>query len=318
MICRVCGAVRGHTVYEAREMMAGVGDTHRYFECANCGCLQIEALPGDLGKYYANAYYSYEPYPTGKPLHRWMKRQRGRYAALGKGVIGRLLQERRRTHEFDYLEPMGADVNEDMRIVDVGCGRGFILTNLADVGFRRLLGIDPLIDADFVNEGGVEIRKQHVEDLGGEFDLVMYNHSFEHLWDPYATLEITRRLPRPGGWCLLRIPTVSSYAWKRYGVNWVQLDAPRHLYLYSRGSIDRLARSCGFEIVHSHDDSTAFQFWGSEQYARGITLSNARSWGVAPDKSPFKAEDIAGYAARAHELNRAQQGDQVCLYLRRP
>jgi len=36
----------------------------------------------------------------------------------------------------------------------------------------------------------------------------------------------------PGGWCVIRIPTVSSFAWEHYREQWVQLDAPRHFFLH--------------------------------------------------------------------------------------
>ena len=65
----------------------------------------------------------------------------------------------------------------------------------------------------------------------------MFHHSFEHLPDPIETLERVYRLMPSGGNCLIRIPLVSSEAWKKYGPHWVQLDAPRHFFLYSIESL---------------------------------------------------------------------------------
>jgi SAM-dependent methyltransferase len=41
------------------------------------------------------------------------------------------------------------------------------------------------------------------------------------------------------GIIVVRIPAVSSYAWERYGVAWMQLDAPRHFFLHSPKSMTR-------------------------------------------------------------------------------
>lgn len=57
----------------------------------------------------------------------------------------------------------------------------------------------------------------------------MFHHSFEHIADPFETLCSVRRL-LSSGTCLIRIPIVDSWAWENYGVNWIQIDAPRHFF----------------------------------------------------------------------------------------
>ncbi len=64
-------------------------------------------------------------------------------------------------------------------------------------------------------------------------------------------------------------------------------------------------------------DSTAFQFWGSEQYVRDIPLSDHRSYYVNPDRSIFTEKQMADYAACAAELNAHSRGDQAVFYLRK-
>ena len=46
--------------YVVREMMYGFKDEFDYFECGNCGCLQIEQIPDDLSKYYPENYWQFE------------------------------------------------------------------------------------------------------------------------------------------------------------------------------------------------------------------------------------------------------------------
>ena len=65
-------------------------------------------------------------------------------------------------------------------------------------------------------------------------------------------------------------------------------------------------------------DSTAFQFWGSEQYQRDLPLLHQSSYFVNPETSAFTAEQIAAYTAEADRLNARGEGDQAAFYLRKP
>ena len=209
------------------------------------------------------------------------------------------------------------DLHAGSRILDVGSGAGGYLRDLGDLGFRDVLGIDPGLPEDVVHDNGVRILRRSLPETDGPFDLIMFHHSFEHVPDPATVLRQTVERLAPNGTCLLRMPTVSSEAWGCYGVNWVQLDAPRHLVLHSDDSIRILAEQVGLAVSEVIDDSTAFQFWGSEQYARNIPLNAPNSYGEDPEGSPFSREDIDGFVRRAAEVNARRRGDQAAYYLKR-
>src|SRR3989304_5704603 len=105
---------------------------------------------------------------------------------------------------------------------------------------------------------------------------------FEHMDDPRSTLLHIARLLRPGHILLISLPLAGKYAWRKYESYWAQLDAPRHLFLHTEETIRLLARETGFTVREVHYDSTAFQFWGSEQYRRQIPLHDQRSYLVHP------------------------------------
>jgi SAM-dependent methyltransferase len=204
-----------------------------------------------------------------------------------------------------------------MRILDVGCGTGSLLFALADLGFSRLLGIDPFISADIEHESRGRILKETIHDVEGEFDVIMFHHAFEHLPDPGPTLNAVYRLLAPGGRCVIRIPTVSSYAWEHYGANWVALDAPRHFFLHSVESMNLLAKNSGLELNDVVYDSAGFQFWGSEQYAHDIPIFDTRSHRQSPKNSMFSKGEIAAFEKRAAQLNEVNRGDSAAFYLRK-
>ena len=121
------------------------------------------------------------------------------------------------------------------------------------------------------------------------------------------------RLVDPGGYLLLRVPLADSWASRHFGPDWVQLDAPRHLQLPTRKSIEILAHNCGLHVEHVEDDSGSFQIWGSLLYRRGHSLAEAGRGGRR--KLSLFRRLTARWQAR--RLSRAGLGDQACFYLRR-
>jgi SAM-dependent methyltransferase len=202
------------------------------------------------------------------------------------------------------------------RILDVGCGSGELLLLLHAAGFRSLLGIDPYVDRDLVYPGGLRILKRSIHEIDGHWDLVMLHHSLEHMPDQQETLDAVGRLLAPGGWCLIRVPIV-SYAWEHYGVDWVQLDAPRHFFLHSGQSLKQVAERAGLKIARTVYDSGSFQFWGSELYRRDIPLFTTSPVDVEARAAAFKREEIEVFEKRGQELNAQHRGDQAAFYLRK-
>lgn len=313
--CRICGNANDNTIHEAREMMFGLRDTFRYLECARCGCVQIEEVPANLERYYSDTYYSYAP-PKEHPLKRFVKRKRAAYAFGRKNAIGAWLVRRYGAPPFaEWIQKAG--VGLDDRILDVGSGSGHLLVDMHQAGFSSLTGIDPYIERDLTYDGGVRILKKSLSEMTGVYDFIMFHHSFEHVADPLDTLRHAHRVLAPEGVILIRIPLAGGYAWRTYGVDWVQLDAPRHLFLHTAESMRLLADQAGLRIEETVYDSHALQFWGSEQYKRDIPYRDERSYRENPAASLFSRADIAAFEARSQTLNEQADGDQACFYMKR-
>ncbi|KAG1653997.1 hypothetical protein GQR58_025263 [Nymphon striatum] len=191
---------------------------------------------------------------------------------------------------------------------------------MKDAGFTDLLGIDPFNAEDIAYDNGLRIEKKSIHDMTdkNEWDLIMFNHSYEHVFDQLEVLEKAFRLLKPGGTCMIRIPTVTSWAWRTFGVDWVQLDAPRHLFLHSVKSMHTLADKAGFKLEDVVYDSFAFQYWGSQQYQKGITLLDPKSYAVNPEKSDYSPEQIKEFESHSKQLNEEKAGDQAAFYLKKP
>ncbi|HWR73793.1 MAG TPA: class I SAM-dependent methyltransferase [Nitrospirota bacterium] len=313
LTCGICRNAKNNTSYTMREMFYGTRDGFSYFQCTSCGCLQIAEIPKDMSKYYSREYYSYSDRFQSKyrnPLRRKIRQWRNYHNIIRNTVVGALVSRIAPNKKFGSLS-MIRPLSRSSRILDVGCGGGELIFMIREAGFTNTLGIDPYLPADITYENGLKIQKISVHDLQGEWDVIMYNHSFEHTPDQKEQLLSVRRLLSPGGTCLIRIPTVTSRAWEQYRENWVQLDAPRHFYLHSRKSMDLLARETGFRVEKVVYDSTNVQFYGSELYRMDLPLVHLLS------NTVFSKDQMRKWEKEAETLNRQQRGDQAAFYLRK-
>ena len=313
LTCHACGSSDGR-LFEARERMFGLNDPIQYSQCGQCGSLQNAAPPVDWKRYYPSTYYSFQDdgLPASGPK-AWLAGERDQFVATRIGNVGRWLQ--RWFPPTPDVASMGRVVARlDMNILDVGCGNGLLLRRLFRAGFRRLGGIDPNLTSDREIHPGVWLRQRSVDSITEKFDLVMLHHVLEHVPNPRQALSDCRRLLRPGGKVLVRMPVAGCAAWERYGTSWVSLDAPRHLCLPSRAGFLALVRAAELEVLLQWDDSTEFQFWASELYQRNISLFD----GAGRMRNParyFTPVELRRFVREAAALNQSQQGDQFAAIL---
>jgi 2-polyprenyl-3-methyl-5-hydroxy-6-metoxy-1,4-benzoquinol methylase len=328
--CRICGNSRNNKEFYAKEMMFGVEDIFRYFQCSSCECLQIEDFPEDMTKYYPQNYYSsspinlvYKNHRNLKLLKQLLRTKRNEAVLLNGDLIGKVLSkifpldkngiENNSKIEFNQLKRMGISFRS--KILDVGCGTGEVLRYLNRIGFKNLYGIDPFVREDITYPEGVKVWKKSICDIHMNFDLIMFHHSFEHMSDPLEVLRAVNRNLSGHGLCVIRIPVVTSYAWEKYGIKWVQVDAPRHFYLHSIKSMELLVNKANLKIDDIIWDSTSFQLWGSEQYLKGIPLRSELSYAENKSKSIFSPYEIKLFETQANELNRNKCGDQAAFFI---
>lgn len=304
--CRICGgdAVFALTAPDRRQRD---GRGFDYVECTRCGSLQLETIPDELERAYGDDYYTGPGHlrrlrAVGTPrLRRSLARLRLglRPASLARAISGR------RYGRFDWLRRTGTGQGD--AILDVGCGSGRLLFRLHADGFRDLVGIDPSLSAETTaraaDRRGLRFERSTPQTHRGAYRLVMAHHSFEHMRDPVAAFAALAALVAPGGHLLLRVPLADSWARRHYAADWAQLDAPRHLQIPTRRSIELLAAGAGLELVHVEDDSGVFQIWGSEQ--------------DLPRRPALRFVRWLAARHQAARLRRAGQGDQAAFYLRR-
>jgi len=317
LLCKICNVKSTHDMYVVREMMLGLGHEFEYFLCADCGCLQINNIPNDLSGYYPSNYYSFNTITWKNRFLKAVLISRNKAAVFGIGIIGRLINILKSSSVLSaaFLKCVSKqNLVVSSRILDVGCGEGIFLQHLAEIGFTNLTGVDPFVEKEINSPNGVRILKSTLSDLDGVYDFIVFNHSFEHLADPAGAMRDVRRLLAVDGLCMIRVPVVPCFAWERYRENWVQLDAPRHLYIHSKDSINLLAAGAGLYVEDMLYDSTSFQILGSEKYEELEVVEPNQKSSRSRLKATLKAWRAASFAKN---LNREGCGDQAAFFLRR-
>lgn len=308
--CRMCNSEIESDPFIAREMMFGLREDFEYQECDSCGSVQIKTIPQDLGKYYSSDYYSMTS-KSASSLKDLFRKSIVEIVLklyfLKDGALRSILPAPMRG-DLIALAAIGA--KKDQSILDVGCGSNpNLLVTLSNIGFSNLTGSDPFINTEEKSLGKIRLLRREISEIEETYDIVLFNHSLEHVTDPRNDLSALCKVLKIGGVAVVRLPTPSSKAYELYGPDWVQLDAPRHLNLPSRKAMESMIDNAGLSVVRSYDDSTEFQFYGSELYKRNMALKDLGA------KNIFNSEEIKKFKAWAKQMNSQQQGDQVVYIL---
>lgn len=284
-------------------MLFGTRQSFEYGECPVCGSLQIRFIPGSLAEFYPSNYYSLQAPParrkTPTPLRRlWA-------AWLLKGVGGGIAARKigRKAPFFHWCRQAGCGL--DSRILDVGCGNGWLLRRMQRYGFSHLFGVDPYT-ANEADELGFQVVRSELSAVKEKYHLIMMHHVLEHLIDPLLGLEQARARLEPGGRLLVRIPVAGSRTCRIYGADWFNLDPPRHLLVPSRKGMECLAERSGFRIFRTEFDGMETGYLVSEDYQRDVPYTGRPNDPLARRNHFRKLADLD---------NRNGEGDQGVFWL---
>jgi SAM-dependent methyltransferase len=134
------------------------------------------------------------------------------------------------------------------RVLEVGCGAGWMLSLFQKCGWETV-GVEREELAErAANNLSTPIfgNLKDVEALRQTFDLVIFHQVLEHLPDPLESLKLCYGLLAPGGRLIAEVPNIDSVQSKFSKAHWVHLDVPRHLYHFSKRSLEECLSRAGF------------------------------------------------------------------------
>jgi SAM-dependent methyltransferase len=234
------------------------GDRFQIQRCGTCGLAFTWPWPegAAMDRYYPEAYY-------GTPGE---KRFTGPVEAAQRLLYG---WRARRVEKLAGGRPG--------RVLDVGCGRGFLLD-----AFRRRGWTVEGTELSESSSGharevlGIPVHLGMLPDLGlpaGSFDAITMWHVLEHVTDHGAMLAEIRRLLRPGGVFLVAVPNFGSPEAQATRAGWFHLDVPRHLLQFTPDTLRGGLRDAGMEELESSflaPEYDAFSFVQSLENRLGL------------------------------------------------
>jgi 2-polyprenyl-3-methyl-5-hydroxy-6-metoxy-1,4-benzoquinol methylase len=315
--CIICENRENNTTIVVKELYMALSETFEYQRCHKCGSLQLLNIPSDLGKYYPNNnYYSFNQVDTTSQKADRFRKVQSDYLLFNKNKIaGGLFTIGFKTPDYyNWMKNTGTKYAD--AILDIGTGNGSLLTKLSRIGFTKLTGIDPFIN-ESKDHGTIKILKMDIFGVEEKYDLVMMHHSLEHMFEPKKVLHHLQNILKPKGKVLIRIPVMGNYGWKKYGISWSGLDAPRHIFVPTEKALRGMVEETGFEIEHFEYDSDDFIIWSSEQYLLGMALQDPKSYMINPRESIFTKKQIKEFRKIIQTENEKGNGDTAAIYLRK-
>jgi 2-polyprenyl-3-methyl-5-hydroxy-6-metoxy-1,4-benzoquinol methylase len=227
-VCIACGAEDGRPTFSVEGLASPL------VVCGGCGLGWLDPIPNpqEVAAFYPDAYY-------------------GGDSAKFSPLIERLV----RIVGVRHIRFLCADLSPGARVLDVGCGRGVLLAELADRGFETH-GVEHTEAAARSADPRAHIRiAPELVEAGYPaeyFDKVIIWHVLEHLRNPRATIEEVRRILRPGGHLIVAVPNFGSAQARWAGAAWFHLDPPRHLYHFPLSVLRLLLKNAGFIVESEH------------------------------------------------------------------
>ena len=217
-------------LFAARDYITG--EAFDVSRCGACGLARTAPWPDPsrMDAYYPPAYYG--------------ERGARRFPTIVEALQRLLYGTRARTVERLAGRPG--------RVLDVGCGRGFLLDAFRRRGWDvRGTELDDRAAAHAREVLGIPVETGPASSWtwpDGHFDALTIWHVLEHLQEPAEMLARAHRLLRPGGVLMVGVPDFGSPEARLTRAAWFHLDVPRHTTHLSARWLGGALDEAGFEV----------------------------------------------------------------------
>ena len=184
-------------------------------------------------------------------------------------------------------------------LLDVGAGTGDFLKIAKEKGWQ-VHGMEPNKNASkLASEKGIELKSSLNDFAKKQFDIVTLWHVLEHIPNLEETISKLSNLVKPHGTLIIAVPNFKSYDANYYGKFWAAYDAPRHLWHFSKVSIETLF-SENFELkkIEPMIFDSFYVSLLSEKYKTGNKFSLKAIW--IGFKSNIKAKRTKEYSSHIY------------------
>lgn len=206
-------------------------------ECRFCGLVSLHPrpTPQEIGKYYPSESY------WGKDVSSQTNEK------ISKSEIAQ------REKDYGFLYRHISAHCQVGKVLDVGAGTGVFLSGLQDRGWE-VQGIEfsqAAVDSGNHRFGQILSAGDFLDHTFRKesLDLVTFNNSLEHLYDPLQTLKEAAKTLKKGGVICITVPNRNGLGFWLFGKNWYALQPPRHLYHFTPRTLSLMLRQANLEVV---------------------------------------------------------------------
>ncbi len=163
------------------------------------------------------------------------------------------------------------------KVLEIGCSTGIILSLLQNRGWQTT-GIELSSKAgEVAKKRGIQVlvRDFMQVKIDEKFDLVILNHTLEHLENPEEVLKKIYSMLTPDGLLYIDVPNFGGLSAKLMGKNWPLLLPEEHLWHFTEKSLKILLKKNDFKIIFA-------------EKASGIWDYNSPFWGIILSLLTFK------------------------------
>lgn len=219
VVCNLCGQNDPNFFFEAED--------RRIVRCKNCGLT------------YTNPWIDYEE------LY-----QSADYFTDVNQYLLRLNEFR---SIFNDILDQVEKYKQGKNLLDVGCGPGLLLDVAQSRGWK-VSGVEiPSWAAEYSNkELGIPVQCCELIDSQYEpssFDVIILNHTLEHMIDPTEVLNITSTILKDDGILVVGVPNFDSLKAKIQKAQWKSLLPEQHRWHFTPKTLSLLLNKCGYDLI---------------------------------------------------------------------
>lgn len=228
--CKLCGCTSHKPVYKAEDHFTK--KSFSLVRCSDCTLIFTNPRPSqiELIDYYPPSYY-------------------GEFGKRFNPAIEKVVHFFRKR----LADKIDSNFLHSGRILEVGSGRGTLLSELAEKGWTAIgTEYSETLAKGVTNALGVRVYPTPDLKYCGfpdkYFDVVICYHVLEHLPDPIRTLNEIRRIIHPQGLLITAVPNIGGFTARMSKNRWFGIDVPRHLFHFTPETLERALNQTGFKI----------------------------------------------------------------------
>ena len=262
------------------------GEEFELRENIDYNLLITHPVPKDLDK-----YYEFDEYIS--------------HTDSKKTIVDRVYQVVRNYTLKKKLQLINQQKNSFKKILDIGCGTGDFLAICKKNGWTTL-GIEPNKKARNISLTKKLVIKEKLDDVQNEkFDIITLWHVLEHVPNLSEYINRLKELLTDNGTLIIAVPNFKSYDAEYYKQHWAAFDVPRHLWHFSKNSIQKIFKEYNMELIKTVPmkfDSYYVSLL-SEKYKNG-KMNPLKAFFIG-FKSNLKANTSKEYSSHIYLLKKA-------------